>query len=71
MSESAQLDDSDSIEEKIEEDIPQNDASTDTENSMDVGAVFESYDANTDGHIEHSEYAFTKMKLKVVASLHS
>ena len=56
MSESAQLDDSDSIEEKIEEDIPQNDASTDTENSMDVGAVFESYDANTDGHIEHSEY---------------
>ena len=49
MSESAQLDDSDSkseIEDLVEEANLQ----------MDVDSVFETYDANSDGRVEHSEY---------------
>ena len=49
MSESAQLDDSDSkseIEDLVEE----------ANLEMDVDSVFETYDANSDGRVEHSEY---------------
>lgn len=56
MSESAQLDDADSKQETNETEKSQTEASDISEDSMDVDAVFESYDANTDGHIEHSEY---------------
>jgi len=56
MSESAQLDDADSKEETIETEKSHTEAGDISEDSMDVDAVFESYDANTDGHIEHSEY---------------
>lgn len=56
MSESAQLDDADSKQETIETEKSQTKVSDISEDSMDVDAVFESYDANTDGHIEHSEY---------------
>lgn len=56
MSESAQLDDADSKQETIETEKSQTEVSDISEDSMDVDAVFESYDANTDGHIEHSEY---------------
>lgn len=50
MSESAQLGDSDSKEEEVEDLVDE--ANMD----MDVDAVFETYDANSDGKIEHSEY---------------
>ncbi len=56
MSESAQLDDADSKQETIETEKSQTEVSDISEDTMDVDAVFESYDANTDGHIEHSEY---------------
>ena len=49
MSESAQLDDSDSkneIEDLVDE----------ANLEMDVDSVFETYDANSDGRVEHSEY---------------
>ncbi|MAP96669.1 MAG: hypothetical protein CL428_00130 [Acidimicrobiaceae bacterium] len=50
MSESAQLEDSDSKTEEIEELVDE------ANMEMDVDAVFETYDANADGKIEHSEY---------------
>ena len=50
MSESAQLDDSDSKKEEIEDLVDE------ANMEMDVDAVFETYDANADGKIEHSEY---------------
>ena len=50
MSESAQLDDSDSKKEEIEDLVDE------ANMAMDVDAVFETYDANADGKIEHSEY---------------
>tara|TARA_B100001540_G_scaffold27855_1_gene23496 strand:- start:859 stop:2691 length:1833 start_codon:yes stop_codon:yes gene_type:complete len=50
MSESAQLEDSDSKTEEIEELVDE------ANMEMDVDAVFETYDVNTDGKIEHSEY---------------
>ena len=50
MSESAQLEDSDSKTEEIEELVDE------ANMEMDVDAVFETYDVNADGKIEHSEY---------------
>ncbi len=50
MSESAQLDDSDSKKDDVEELV------SEANMEMDVDSVFETYDANTDGKIEHSEY---------------
>ena len=50
MSESAQLEDSDSETDEIEELVDE------ANMEMDVDAVFETYDANSDGRIEHSEY---------------
>ena len=50
MSESAQLDDGDSKNEEIEDLVDE------ANMEMDVDAVFETYDANSDGKIEHSEY---------------
>ena len=50
MSEGAQLDDSDSKPDDVEELVSE--ASVE----MDVDSVFETYDANSDGKIEHSEY---------------
>jgi len=50
MSESAQLEDGDSGTDEIEELVDE------ANMEMDVDAVFETYDANSDGRIEHSEY---------------
>ena len=50
MSESAQLDDSDSEIEEIDDLVAEGNL------EMDVDSVFETYDANSDGKIEHSEY---------------
>ena len=50
MSESAQLEDGDSKTDEIEELVDE------ANMEMDVDAVFETYDANSDGRIEHSEY---------------
>ena len=50
MSESAQLDDSDSKPDDVEELVSEANV------EMDVDSVFETYDANSDGKIEHSEY---------------
>jgi hypothetical protein len=50
MSESAQLEDGDSETDEIEELVDE------ANMEMDVDAVFETYDANADGKIEHSEY---------------
>ena len=50
MSESTQLEDSDSKTDEIEELVDE------ANMEMDVDAVFETYDANSDGRIEHSEY---------------
>ena len=50
MSESAQLEDGDSETDEIEELVDE------ANMEMDVDAVFETYDANSDGRIEHSEY---------------
>ena len=50
MSESAQLEDGDSKTDEIEELVDE------ANMEMDVDAVFETYDANADGKIEHSEY---------------
>ena len=50
MSESTQLDDSDSKTDEIEELVDE------ANMEMDVDAVFETYDVNADGKIEHSEY---------------
>ena len=50
MSESAQLEDGDSGTDEIEELVDE------ASMEMDVDAVFETYDANSDGRIEHSEY---------------
>jgi len=50
MSESAQLEDSDSKTDEIEELVDE------ANMEMDVDAVFETYDVNADGKIEHSEY---------------
>ena len=50
MSESAQLEDSDSKTEEIEELVDE------ANMEMDIDAVFETYDVNADGKIEHSEY---------------
>ncbi|MDC0556274.1 hypothetical protein OAO34_00625 [Candidatus Poseidoniaceae archaeon] len=50
MSESAQLDDSDSKPDDVEELV------SEANIEMDVDSVFETYDANSDGKIEHSEY---------------
>ena len=50
MSESAQLDDSDSGNEEIDDLVAEGNL------EMDVDSVFETYDANSDGKIEHSEY---------------
>ena len=50
MSESTQLEDGDSKTDEIEELVDE------ANMEMDVDAVFETYDANSDGRIEHSEY---------------
>ena len=50
MSESTQLEDGDSKTDEIEELVDE------ANMEMDVDAVFETYDANADGRIEHSEY---------------
>lgn len=50
MTESAQLDDSDSEIEEIDDLVAEGNL------EMDVDSVFETYDANSDGKIEHSEY---------------
>ena len=50
MSESTQLEDGDSETDEIEELVDE------ANMEMDVDAVFETYDANADGKIEHSEY---------------
>ncbi len=50
MSESTQLEDGDSGTDEIEELVDE------ANMEMDVDAVFETYDANSDGRIEHSEY---------------
>ena len=50
MSESAQLEDGDSKTDEIEELVDE------ANMEMDVDAVFETYDVNADGKIEHSEY---------------
>ena len=50
MSESAQLDDSDSENDDIDDLVAEGNL------EMDVDSVFETYDANSDGKIEHSEY---------------
>ncbi|MFL2968609.1 MAG: hypothetical protein ACJZ6A_05610 [Candidatus Poseidoniaceae archaeon] len=50
MSESTQLDDSDSKHDDVEELVSEANV------EMDVDSVFETYDANSDGKIEHSEY---------------
>ena len=50
MSESTQLEDGDSKTDEIEELVDE------ANMEMDVDAVFETYDANADGKIEHSEY---------------
>ncbi len=50
MSESVQLEDGDSETDEIEELVDE------ANMEMDVDAVFETYDANSDGRIEHSEY---------------
>jgi hypothetical protein len=50
MSESAQLDDSDSKNDEIDGLVAEGNL------EMDVDSVFETYDANSDGKIEHSEY---------------
>ena len=50
MSESTQLEDSDSKTDEIEELVDE------ANMEMDVDAVFETYDVNADGKIEHSEY---------------
>ena len=50
MSEGTQLEDSDSKTDGIEELVDE------ANMEMDVDAVFETYDANSDGRIEHSEY---------------
>ena len=50
MTESAQLDDSDSKIEEIDDLVAEGNL------EMDVDSVFETYDANSDGKIEHSEY---------------
>ncbi len=50
MSESAQLDDSDSENEDLDDLVAEGSL------EMDVDSVFETYDANSDGKIEHSEY---------------
>ncbi|MFL2961674.1 MAG: hypothetical protein ACJZ2K_01670 [Candidatus Poseidoniaceae archaeon] len=50
MSESTQLDNSDSKHDDVEELVSEANV------EMDVDSVFETYDANSDGKIEHSEY---------------
>ena len=50
MSESAQLDDSDSKIDDVDDLVAEGNL------EMDVDSVFETYDANSDGKIEHSEY---------------
>ncbi|MDP6865517.1 MAG: hypothetical protein QGG62_01120, partial [Candidatus Poseidoniaceae archaeon] len=50
MSERTQLENSDSKTDEIEELVDE------ANMEMDVDAVFETYDANADGRIKHSEY---------------